>query len=70
MFDKPLNRTYERIMVAIASLNFLLVLFDLTYIPLRDFWLLGKVRIPLIQRIIYLPQPLPTYSPLRSSQGH
>lgn len=73
MFDKPLNRTYERIMVAIASLNFLLVLFDLTYIPLRDFWLLGKVRIPLIQRIIYLPQPLPItslYDPIKGIEPH
>lgn len=73
MFDKPLNRTYERIMVAIASLNFLLVLFDLTYIPLRDFWLLGKVRIPLIQRVIYLPQPLPItplYDPVKGIEPH
>ncbi|URR36341.1 hypothetical protein NBE99_04180 [Thermosynechococcus sp. HN-54] len=73
MFDKPLNRTYERIMVAIASVNFLLVLFDLTYIPLRDFWLLGKVRIPLIQRVIYLPQPLPItplYDPIKGIEPH
>ncbi|WJI23256.1 hypothetical protein MZ909_08470 [Thermosynechococcus sp. B0] len=73
MFDKPLNRTYERIMVAIASANFLLVLFDLTYIPLRDFWLLGTVRIPLIQRLIYLPQPLPItplYDPIKGIEPH
>ncbi|WJI28302.1 hypothetical protein M0646_08550 [Thermosynechococcus sp. B3] len=73
MFDKPLNRTYERIMVAIASANFLLVLFDLTYIPLRDFWLLGKVRIPLIQRVIYLPQSLPItplYDPIKGIEPH
>lgn len=73
MFDKPLNRTYERIMVAIASLNFLIVIFDLTYIPLRDFWLLGKVRIPLIQRVIYLPQPLAItelYDPVKGIEPH
>ncbi|WP_448526591.1 hypothetical protein [Parathermosynechococcus lividus] len=73
MFDKPLNRTYERIMVAIASVNLLLVLFDLTYIPLRDFWLLGKVRIPLIQRIIYVPQPFaiaPLYDPIKGIEPH
>ncbi len=73
MFDKPLNRIYERIMVAIASVNLLLVLFDLTYIPLRDFWLLGKVRLPLIQRIIYLPQPLaitPLYDPIKGIEPH
>lgn len=73
MFDRPLNRTYERMMVAIASLNFVVVLFDLTYIPLRDFWLLGKVRIPLIQRVIYLPQPLqitPLYDPIKGIEPH
>ncbi|HIK34876.1 MAG TPA: hypothetical protein IGQ15_04130 [Thermosynechococcus sp. M98_K2018_005] len=60
-------------MVAIASLNFVVVLFDLTYIPLRDFWLLGKVRIPLIQRVIYLPQPLqitPLYDPIKGIEPH
>ncbi|XFA72789.1 hypothetical protein RYO59_001019 [Thermosynechococcaceae cyanobacterium Okahandja] len=73
MFDKPLNRTYERLMAAIASLNLLIVLFDLTYIPLRDFWLLGKVRIPLVQRIIYVPQPLaitPLYDPIKGIEPH
>ncbi|MEQ8972818.1 MAG: hypothetical protein RIE73_20765 [Coleofasciculus sp. C1-SOL-03] len=28
-----------------ASLNYLLVLFDLTYLPLRDFWLHGEVQL-------------------------
>lgn len=60
-------------MGAIAGLNFLLVLFDLTYIPLRDFWLLGKVRLPLIQRVIDLPQPFqitPLYDPIKGIEPH
>jgi hypothetical protein len=32
-------------MAAIATANYLLVLFDLTYIPLRDFWLQGRVQL-------------------------
>jgi hypothetical protein len=39
------NLWLERIMAAIAVINLSLVAFDLAYIPLRDFWLLGQVRI-------------------------
>ncbi|MFP4009647.1 MAG: hypothetical protein ACLFV6_16850 [Spirulinaceae cyanobacterium] len=39
------NLLFERIMALIVSVNYLLVLFDLTYIPLRDFWLLGRVQL-------------------------
>jgi hypothetical protein len=46
---------FERIMAVLALVNLLLVLFDLTYIPLRDFWLQGKIRI----RGLTLEVPLP-----------
>lgn len=36
---------FERVMALLAALNYLLVLFDLTYLPLRDFWLHGKVQL-------------------------
>ncbi|MEC4803205.1 MAG: hypothetical protein SAJ12_14570 [Jaaginema sp. PMC 1079.18] len=39
------NLLFERLMALLAALNYLLVLFDLTYIPLRDFWLLGRVQL-------------------------
>ncbi len=39
------NLWLERIMAAIAVINLLIVAFDLAYIPLRDFWLFGQVRI-------------------------
>lgn len=39
------NLWYERIMALLATLNLVLVLFDLSYIPLRDFWLHGIVRL-------------------------
>jgi hypothetical protein len=35
---------FERVMAILALVNLLLVLFDLSYIPLRDFWLQGKIR--------------------------
>ncbi|MGD2184270.1 hypothetical protein [Lusitaniella coriacea] len=38
------NLLFERIMALLATLNYLLVLFDLTYIPLRNFWLQGRVQ--------------------------
>ncbi|MBD2576401.1 hypothetical protein [Oscillatoria sp. FACHB-1406] len=38
------NLGFERLMATLAALNYLLVLFDLTYIPLRDFWLQGRIQ--------------------------
>ena len=39
------NLWFERIMALLATLNLLLVFFDLTYVPFRDFWFNGQVRI-------------------------
>jgi hypothetical protein len=39
------NLWFERVMAILAAVNLLLVLFDLSYVPLRDFWLQGKVKI-------------------------
>lgn len=36
---------YERAMAAIALVNLGMVLFDLSYVPLRDFWLQGGVQL-------------------------
>ncbi|MDJ0577691.1 MAG: hypothetical protein QNJ65_21345 [Xenococcaceae cyanobacterium MO_234.B1] len=43
------NLWFERIMAIIATLNFLLVIFDLSYVPLRDFWLNGQVKLGAIR---------------------
>lgn len=43
------NLWFERIMAIIATLNLLLVIFDLTYVPLRDFWLNGQVKLGAIR---------------------
>jgi hypothetical protein len=39
------NLWFERLMALVATLNLLLVIFDLSYVPLRDFWLQGHVRL-------------------------
>ena len=39
------NLWFEKIMALIAVINLLLVIFDLTYVPLRDFWLHGQIRL-------------------------
>ncbi|BFM40234.1 hypothetical protein [Synechocystis sp. LKSZ1] len=36
---------FERGLALLVLVNYLLVLFDLSYIPLRDFWLQGRVQI-------------------------
>ncbi|ACB52921.1 unknown [Crocosphaera subtropica ATCC 51142] len=43
-FSRP-RRWFEKIMALIVLANYILVIFDLTYIPLRDFWLQGKVQL-------------------------
>lgn len=51
------NLWFERLMVAIAVANFGLVMFDLTYVPWHDFWLLGRFQIPLLNLPIKVPMP-------------
>ena len=36
---------FERFLALVATLNLLLVCFDLSYVPLRDFWLQGHIRL-------------------------
>ncbi|MEM9538451.1 MAG: hypothetical protein AAGA60_02950 [Cyanobacteria bacterium P01_E01_bin.42] len=44
-FLKKNNLWFERAMAMLALLNFFVILFDYTYIPLRDFWLQGRVSL-------------------------
>ena len=50
------NLWFERFMAIVALANLGLVMFDLTYVPLRNFWLLGKIKVPLLPTIT-LPLP-------------
>ena len=36
---------FEKIMAFIAVINLILVIFDLSYVPLRDFWLHGQLKL-------------------------
>ncbi len=58
MARNSVNLAYERLMALLATANLLLVLFNLSYVPWRDFWLQGKISIPLINRVFYLPMPV------------
>ncbi|HEY9649307.1 MAG TPA: hypothetical protein V6C95_01495 [Coleofasciculaceae cyanobacterium] len=71
---------FERVMAILALMNLLLVLFDLSYIPLRDFWLLRKIQIlsfkigPFKSEGIPIPIPIPDitglYDPVKGIQPH
>ncbi|NET62049.1 MAG: hypothetical protein F6K47_39830 [Symploca sp. SIO2E6] len=59
------NLWFERSMAILALLNLLLVMFDLTYIPLRDFWLQRKIQVfnfnigPIETQGFPIPLPIP-----------
>ncbi|MDJ1182208.1 hypothetical protein [Roseofilum casamattae] len=52
---KLIALSYERLMAIVATINFGLVAFDLTYIQLRNFWLQGTIQIPLVDVVIKVP---------------
>jgi hypothetical protein len=52
------NIWFERAMAIAAVANLALVTFDLTYVSWRNFWLQGKVPIPLTGQKIPLPVPM------------
>jgi hypothetical protein len=56
---KPANRNLwlERSIAILASFNLGLILFDLTYVPWRNFWLQGTIPIPLTGQAVQLPVP-------------
>ncbi|AOX03518.1 hypothetical protein BJP34_32465 [Moorena producens PAL-8-15-08-1] len=61
---------FERLMAIIALINLLLVFFDLSYIPLRDFWLHQKIQVfsfsigPIKSKGFPLSIPIPDITPL------
>ncbi|HBB35299.1 MAG TPA: hypothetical protein DDZ80_30945 [Cyanobacteria bacterium UBA8803] len=63
------NLWFERVMAIAAAVNLFLVLFDLSYIPLRDFWLQRKIQLfsfkigPIKSKGFAVPIPLPNITP-------
>jgi hypothetical protein len=67
------QRWFERLMAIAAVVNLGFVVFDLTYVPWRDFWLQGRVQIPLINVGVIVPMPLPVttwYDPIKGIEPH
>ncbi len=64
------NLWFERVMAILASVNLLLVLFDLSYIPLRDFWLQGKIKVLSLTLEIPLPPITQWYDSIKGIQPH
>lgn len=71
---------FERVMALLALVNLLLVLFDLSYIPLRDFWLnkriqllgftLGQLRFPGVTLEVPLPPITEWYDPIKAIEPY
>lgn len=57
-----------------AGANLLLVLFDITYIPLRTFWLQRNLtplpQVPLVVPLSLLPDLTPLYDPVKGIEPH
>lgn len=51
------NLYFERLMAILAAVNLGLVVFDLTYVSWRNFWLQSNVVLPLIDFRIHIPLP-------------
>jgi hypothetical protein len=67
------NLWFERIMAIAATANLTLVLFDLSYVPWRDFWLKGTFQIPLINAVVKVPMPAQLtqwYDPIKGIEPH
>jgi uncharacterized protein YwbE len=64
------NLWFERLMAIAATANLGLVLFDLSYIPLRDFWLHGTLQVLDFKIQIPLPPVTKWYDPLKGIEPY
>ena len=67
-------RHWDRAVELWAGLNLLWVLFDITYIPLRTFWLQRNLtplpQVPLVVPLTLLPDITPLYDPVKGIEPH
>lgn len=67
-------RHWDRAVALWAGLNLLLVVFDITYIPLRTFWLQRNLtplpQVPLVVPLTVLPDITPVYDPVKGIEPH
>ena len=59
------NLFFERVMAVLALVNLLLVIFDISYIPLRDFWLQGRIKVFGLTLQVPLPPLTQGYDPIK-----
>ena len=67
-------RRWDRMVAIIATLNLAWVLVDLSYIPLRNFWLQRNLypvpSLPLVVPLPWLPDITPVLDPLKGIEPH
>jgi hypothetical protein len=67
-------RHWDRAVALWAGVNLVLVLFDITYIPLRTFWLQRNLtplpQVPLVVPLRVLPDLTPLYDPVKGIEPH
>lgn len=61
---------FERVMATIAITNLILVIFDLTYIPWRNFWLQGNIRVSNLTIKVPVPPITKWYDPVKGIEPH
>lgn len=68
------QRNWDRFVAIWASLNLLWVAFDLTYVPLRTFWLQRNLHpipsVPLVVPLPFLPDITPWVDPIKGIEPH
>ena len=74
-FAAPMRaRRWDQFVALWASLNLLLVVFDITYVPLRNFWLQRRLYplpgVPLVIPLTALPDITPWVDPLKGIEAH
>lgn len=66
----PITLWTERLLAAVVAANVALVLFDLSYVPWRNFWLQGNVEVLGFQYQVPLPEVTWVYDPIKGIEPH
>ncbi|MFB2833368.1 hypothetical protein [Floridanema evergladense] len=61
---------FERVMATIALVNLTLVIFDLTYVPWRNFWLQGDIKVGNVIINVPLPPITKWYDPIKGIEPY
>lgn len=72
--EAPWQRRWDRFVALWAGLNLLVVAFDITYVPLRTFWLQRNLypipSVPLAVPLTMLPDVTPWVDPIKGIEPH